>query len=90
MLQLAQDEMDSTRNEDRLHDFMKYKRKFNKMSQKKRIEELSEQEVRKTEITNSVYLGGKTNVSYIWSVYLGGKTNVSQIVLYPDNGFWVI
>jgi len=62
-VQLAQDEMDSTRNEDRLHDFMKYKRKFNKMSQKKRIEELSEQEVRKTEITNSVYLGGKTNMN---------------------------
>ena len=33
------------------------------MSQKKRIEELSENEIRKTEITNNVYLGGKTNVS---------------------------
>ena len=34
-----------------------------KMSQKKRIEELSEQDIRKTEITENVYLGGKVNVS---------------------------
>jgi hypothetical protein len=61
--QAAQEEVESSAIEAlRLQDFMRYKRKFMKMTQKKRIEELSEQDIRKTEITESVYLGGKVKV----------------------------
>ena len=41
---------------------MKYKKRLKKMSQKKRIEELTKEDIRKTEITENVYLRGKAMV----------------------------
>ncbi|KAL5263464.1 hypothetical protein ACHWQZ_G008742 [Mnemiopsis leidyi] len=59
-VQAAQEEVESSTAEAfRLENFMKYKKRLRKMSQKKRIEELTKENIRKTEITENVYLHGK-------------------------------
>lgn len=58
--QAAQEEVESSAMAAlKLQDFLRYKTRFMKMTQKKRLEELTENEIRKTETIKSVYLGGK-------------------------------
>lgn len=53
-----------------MENFMKYKKRLRKMSQKKRIEELTKENIRKTEITENVYLHGKFVVRADFYVFL--------------------